>query len=65
MTMDNKHYITRDELWNWQPSKREFADAQIPTELISRLQDAIQMYINVCNQINAYLEANPEDEIKI
>lgn len=51
-------YITVDELYNWMPcSSKELADAQIPDELHTRLDDAIAHYLNVCKIIDQYLKS--------
>jgi hypothetical protein len=54
-------YVTKDEMYNWHPTKYRFeADAVITDELHTKLCDAIAQYNNVCKQIHNYIEENPE-----
>jgi hypothetical protein len=55
-------FIKKEEVWNWQPSSvAKYADGEIPDELHTKLVDAITNYMDVCEQINQYLEDHPDN----
>jgi len=56
-------YVELEEQYNWMPVDKQYAEAEIPDELLGQLAKAISDYQLACAEINAYISANPSATI--
>lgn len=54
-------FVAKEEIYSWVPegTDKTLADAEIPDELGNRLQEALNNYRKVAEEINEYIIAHP------